>query len=85
MSPREIPIRKPTAFIRDFVDSFRSAAKFTFLLKKKKRKKKKGDVNNVIIIKEMVLTHANRRIATRRRATDGENDGRLIGFTLVAH
>ena len=72
-------MRKPAAFIRDFVDSFRSAAKFTLLLGKE------GDVKNMMITEEIVLTHANRRVATRRRATDGENDGRLICFTLVAH
>ena len=72
-------MRKPTAFFSDSVDSFRGAAKFTLLLKKK------GDVINMTIIKEIVLTHANRRIATGRRATHGENDGRLIGFALVAH
>ena len=80
MRPYKIPMRKPSAFIRDSVDSFRSAAKFTLLLKKK------GNVNNMMITKEMVyITHANRRIATGRRATHGENDGRLIGFALVAH
>jgi len=39
MTSRMIPMRKPMAFIRDLVDSFRSAAKFTLLLKKE-------DVNN---------------------------------------
>ena len=35
MSSREIPVRKSTAFIRDFVESFCSAAKFTLLLEKR--------------------------------------------------